>query len=53
VLEQWYGVVYQAADGYYDLLRASGFTLQRSAKVYRHKPSAAALAEFEAQLEKK
>jgi len=27
--------------------------LQRSAKVYRHQPSADALAEFEAQLEKK
>lgn len=53
VVEQWYGVVYQSVDGYYDLLRTSGFTLQRSAKVYRHQPSAEALAEFEAQLEKK
>jgi transposase len=53
VVEQWYGVVYQAVDGYYDLLRVSGFSLQRSAKVYRHQPSADALAEFEAQLEKK
>jgi transposase len=53
VVEQWYGVVYQAVDGYYDLLRVSGFSLQRSAKVYRHQPSTDALAEFEAQLEKK
>lgn len=53
VVEQWYGVVYQAVDSYYDLLRVSGFSLQRSAKVYRHQPSADALAEFEAQLEKK
>jgi transposase len=53
VVEQWYGVVYQAVDGYYDLLRASGFSLQRSTKVYRHQPSAAALADFEAGLEKK
>lgn len=53
VVEQWYGVVYKAVDGYYDLLHTSGFSLQRSAKVYRHQPSAAALAEFEAGLEKK
>lgn len=53
VVEQWYGVVYKALDGYYDLLRDSGFSLQRSTKVYRHQPSAAALADFEAALEKK
>lgn len=52
-VEQWYGVVYKAVDGYYDLLHASGLSLQRSTKVYRHKPSAAVLAEFEAGLEKK
>ena len=53
VVEQEYGIVYKAVDGYYDLLRTSGFTLQRSTKVYRHQPSAAALAEFAAGLEKK
>jgi transposase len=53
VVEQSYGVVYKALDGYYDLLRVSGFSLQGSAKVDRHQPSAAALAEFEAGLEKK
>jgi transposase len=53
VVERWYGVVYKAVDGYYDLLHSSGFTLQRSTKVYRHQPSAVTLAEFEAQLEKK
>jgi transposase len=53
VVEQWYGVEYKTLDGYYDLLRASGFTLQRTAKVYRHKPGAATLDEFETQLEKK
>jgi len=53
VVEQWYGVVYKALDGYYDLLHASGLSLQRSTKVYRHRPSAAALVEFEAELEKK
>lgn len=52
-VEQWYGVVYQHRDGYLRILHRSGFTFQRSTKVYRHKPSAAARAEFEAQLEKK
>jgi len=53
VVEQWYGVVYKALDGYYDLLHSSGLSLQRPAKVYRHKPSASVLDEFETQLEKK
>jgi transposase len=53
VVEQWDGVVYKALDGYYDLLHASGFSRQRSSKVYRHQPSAAALVEFETGLEKK
>jgi transposase len=53
VVEQWYGVVYQALGSYYELMHDIGFSLQRSAKVYRHQPSEAALAEFEAQLEKK
>jgi transposase len=52
-VEQWYGVVYQAVDGYYDLLHASGFSRQRSTQVYRHQPSARVLAEFESELEKK
>lgn len=52
-VEQWYGVVYKHRDGYIRILHRSGFTFQRSTKVYRHKPSAAALMEFEAQLEKK
>ena len=53
IVEQWYGVVYQAVDGYYDLLRFSGFSRQRSVQVYRHPPNAVAVAEFEAELEKK
>jgi len=52
-VEQWYGVVYKHRDGYIRILHRSGFTFQRSTKVYRHKPNAAALGEFEAQLEKK
>ena len=52
-VERWYGVVYKHRDSYVRLLHRSGFTFQRSTKVYRHKPSATAVAEFEAQLEKK
>jgi transposase len=52
-VEQWYGVVYQHRDGYIRILHRSGFSFQRSTKVYRHQPSAAALVEFEAMLEKK
>jgi transposase len=52
-LASWYGVVYREADSYQALLHASGFSYQRSAKVYRNKPSAAQVAQFEAELEKK
>ena len=52
-LEGWYGVVYRAVDSYQRLLHESGFSYQRTAKVYRSKPSAAQVAQFEAELEKK
>ena len=52
-VKQWYGVVYKHDDSYVHILHQSGFSFQRSTNVYRHKPSAAALTEFEAQLEKK
>jgi transposase len=52
-VEQWFGVVYQDETSYQNLLHKSGFSYQRSAKVYRSRPSEAALAEFEAELEKK
>jgi transposase len=52
-VEQWYGVVYKHKDSYLHILHQSGFSFQRSTNVYRHKPNAAVLAEFEAQLEKK
>ena len=47
------GGVYKHRDGYIRILHRSGFTCQCSTKVYRHKPSASVLLEFEAQLEKK
>jgi transposase len=53
VVEQRYGVVYKDTDSYVALLHASGFSYQRSAKVYRHKPSLAHVVAFEAELEKK
>jgi transposase len=52
-VEGWYGVVYKEGDSYQALLQASGFSYQRTAKVYRSKPSAADVAQFEAELEKK
>lgn len=53
VVKHWFGVVYKAADTYQLLLHESGFSYQRSAKVYRNKPSAIALEQFESELEKK
>lgn len=53
VVEQRYGVVYKDSDSYVSLLHASGFSYQRSAKVYRHKASLAQVLAFEAELEKK
>ncbi|MDX2137166.1 MAG: helix-turn-helix domain-containing protein [Chloroflexota bacterium] len=53
VVEQWYGVVYKHTDSYIHILQQSGFSFQRSTKVYRHKPSAADIAVFESELEKK
>ena len=52
-VEQWFGVVYQDETSYQTLLHKSGFSYQRTSKVYRSRPSEAALAEFEAELEKK
>lgn len=52
-VERWFGIVYKDADSYQSLLHASGFSYQRTAKVYRSQPSQIALADFEADLEKK
>jgi transposase len=53
VVERWFGVVYKDADSYQSLLHASGFSYQRTTKVYRSQPSQIVRADFEAQLEKK
>lgn len=52
-VEQWFGVVYKDETSYQTLLHQSGLSDQRSAKVYRSKPSAAEVTQFEAELEKK
>lgn len=52
-LQQWYGVSYHSADSYLNLLHACGLSYQRAERVYRSRPSEAAIAQFEAQLEKK
>ena len=53
VVQQWYGVSYQSAGSYRKLLEACGLSYQKVERVYRSQPSAAQLAEFEQQLEKK
>jgi putative transposase len=52
-VESWFGVVYQDETSYQRLLHSSGLSYQRVAKVYRSQPSAAEIAQFEAELEKK
>jgi transposase len=52
-VKTWFGVVYRDATSYQTLLHTSGLSYQRTAKVYRSQPGAAAIAEFEAELEKK
>jgi len=51
-VENWHGVVYQDDDSYQKMFHVSGFSYQRTAKVYRSRPSEVSIAEFEAELEK-
>jgi transposase len=52
-VEQWYGVVYRDQSMYHRLFHRSGFSYQRTERVYKSRPSEADIAAFEAQLEKK
>lgn len=52
-IQQWYGVVYQSARSYVSLMHECGFSFQRSQKVYRSRAHDQAIADFEAELEKK
>jgi transposase len=53
VVEQWFEVKYQSETSYRHLLRDCGMSYQKVEKIYRSRPSAEQLAEFEEQVEKK
>ena len=53
VVKAWYGVEYRALDSYRSLLHECGWSYQHTEKVYRSRPDAQAVADFEAELEKK
>ena len=53
VVEKWYGVTYAYIGSYRNLLHRCGFSYQRSEQVYKSRPSAVAVADFEVELEKK
>lgn len=52
-LYQWYGVEWRSATSYRSLLHESRLSVQRVESTYRSQPNAVAMADFEAQLEKK
>lgn len=53
VVKAWYAVDYRTADSYRTLLHECGLSYQRTEKVYRSRPDAQMVADFEAELEKK
>ena len=53
VVNRWYGVVYADPSSYRALLHQSGFSYQRAERVYKSRPNAVAVADFELALEKK
>ena len=53
VVQQWYGVLYLAGESYQRLLAECGFSYQHTEKVYRSRPDAQTVVDFEAELEKK
>jgi len=53
VVQQWYGVSYRSLGSYRRLLHECRLSYQHTESVYRSRPDAAALADFEAELEKK
>jgi transposase len=52
-VKAWYGVAYQSENSYRTLLKECGFSLQRVEGQYRSRSEEEAIAEFEAELEKK
>ena len=53
VVTKWYGVTYQDRGSYRNLLHRCGFSYQKVEQVYKSRPSHRAVADFEAELEKK
>jgi transposase len=52
-VQQWYGVRYQSDTSYRTLFKQCGYSLQRTERRYRSRPSDEEIADFEAELEKK
>jgi transposase len=53
VIKRWYKVEYRSLGSYRHLLHESGLSYQRTEQVYRSRPDASTVADFEAELEKK
>lgn len=53
MVTHWYGVTYQDASSYRNVLRRCGFSYQKVEQVYKSRPSQVVVADFEADLEKK
>jgi len=53
VIKRWYGVSYTTLDSYRRLLDECDLSYQHTEKVYRSRPNAQTLVDFEAELEKK
>jgi transposase len=53
VVQHWYGVAYADMGSYRRLLHRCGFSYQRAERIYKSRPGAQVVADFEAELEKK
>lgn len=53
VVQQWYGVEYLDKSSYRGLLKECRFSYQQTENIYRSRPDAQTIADFEAELEKK
>jgi transposase len=53
VVKTWYDVVYSCLGSYRNLLHECGLSYQQTEQVYRSRPDALTVADFEAALEKK
>jgi transposase len=53
MVQEWYGVTYRTKGSYRRLLNECGFSYQHTESIYRSRPNALTMADFEAELEKK